>query len=139
VDGCKLPSNASKEWSGTKSDFKKKALKLEKAIERIIKKHQEIDHIEEINNIIQADTKYIATLQKQIKKIRDWVKDNDDKPGASGKPIKSIQAPLSLERFNAVMVSAMQKKKILGVTSRYILLGKQKNNTYSTSLIKGRE
>ncbi len=38
-----------------------------------------------------------------------------------------IQAPLSSERFNAVAVSAMQKKKILGVTSRYILLLKQKN------------
>ena len=33
-----------------------------------------------------------------------------------------IQAPLSSERFNAITVSAMQDKKILGVTSRYILL-----------------
>ncbi|MBC8441740.1 MAG: ParB N-terminal domain-containing protein [Deltaproteobacteria bacterium] len=39
-----------------------------------------------------------------------------------------IQAPLSSERFNAIMVSAMQEKKILGVTSRYILLLKQKNS-----------
>ena len=37
-----------------------------------------------------------------------------------------IQAPLSSERFNAITVSAMQEKKILGVTSRYILLLKQK-------------
>jgi len=89
VDGCKLPSNASKEWSGTKADFKNKALKLEKAIERIIEKHKAIDHIEEKNNIIETDTQYIATLQKQIKKIRDWTNDNDDRPGASGKPVKS--------------------------------------------------
>jgi len=34
VDGCRLPSNASKEWSGTKADFKNKCIKLEKAIER---------------------------------------------------------------------------------------------------------
>ena len=33
-----------------------------------------------------------------------------------------IQAPLSSERFNAITVSAMQEKKILGVTSRYILV-----------------
>jgi len=38
-----------------------------------------------------------------------------------------IQAPLSSERFTAIAVSAMQKKKILGVTSRYILMLKQKN------------
>ena len=37
-----------------------------------------------------------------------------------------IQAPLSSERFNAITVSAMQEKKILGVTSRYILMLKQK-------------
>ncbi|MCP3930457.1 MAG: IS1182 family transposase [Bacteroidetes bacterium] len=89
VDGCKLPSNASKEWSGTKKDFKNKALKLEKAIGRIIQKHQEIDHIEEENNIVDTDTQYIATLQSQIKKIRDWTNNNDDKLGASGKPVKS--------------------------------------------------
>jgi transposase len=55
VDGCKLPSNASKEWSGAKADFKNKALKLENAIERIIEKHKDIDHIEEKNNIIETD------------------------------------------------------------------------------------
>ena len=33
-----------------------------------------------------------------------------------------IQAPMSSERFNAGVVSTMQKKKILGVTSRYVML-----------------
>ena len=32
-----------------------------------------------------------------------------------------IQAPMSSERFNGGVVSAMQKKKILGVTSRYVM------------------
>jgi hypothetical protein len=36
-----------------------------------------------------------------------------------------IQAPLSSERFNAGVVSAMQKKRILGVTSRYVIVLKQ--------------
>ena len=36
-----------------------------------------------------------------------------------------IQAPLSSERFQANVVSAMQKKKILGVTSRYISIAKR--------------
>jgi DNA methylase/ParB/Sulfiredoxin domain len=36
-----------------------------------------------------------------------------------------IQAPLSSERFNAITVDAMQNKKILGVTSRYVLMLKQ--------------
>jgi len=29
IDGCKLPSNASKERSGTRADFEKKAAKME--------------------------------------------------------------------------------------------------------------
>jgi len=36
-----------------------------------------------------------------------------------------IQAPLSSERFEAGVVAAMQKKKILGVTSRYVIIVKQ--------------
>ena len=35
-----------------------------------------------------------------------------------------IQAPLSPERFDAGVVSAMQKKKTLGVTSRYVIISK---------------
>jgi len=37
-----------------------------------------------------------------------------------------FQAPLSSERFKANVVSAMQKKKILGVTSRYVIISKKK-------------
>lgn len=43
IDGCKLPSNASKEWSGTKADFEKKAAKMEKAIGNILQKHRKED------------------------------------------------------------------------------------------------
>ena len=40
IDGCKLPSNASKEWSGTRADFSKKIEKMETAIKRMVEKHQ---------------------------------------------------------------------------------------------------
>ncbi|WP_413911121.1 hypothetical protein [Desulfobacula sp.] len=33
-----------------------------------------------------------------------------------------IQAPMSSQRFNAGVVSAMQKKNILGVISRYVIV-----------------
>ena len=33
-----------------------------------------------------------------------------------------IQAPMSAQRFSPVVVAAMQKKKILGVTSRYVIV-----------------
>ena len=37
-----------------------------------------------------------------------------------------IQAPLSSERFKPNVVSAMQKNRILGVTSRYVIMARAK-------------
>src|SRR5215467_3454316 len=47
IDGCKLPSNASKEWSGTISELKKKRDKLKEYINRLLLQHQELDKDEE--------------------------------------------------------------------------------------------
>lgn len=89
IDGCKLPSNASKEWSGTKAEFGKKKQKMERAIWRILKKHREVDQTVGNKDVIAADRKYVETLRSQIRKIKEWMDDNDDKPGKSGRPIKS--------------------------------------------------
>ncbi|MFP3091224.1 hypothetical protein LQZ21_12955, partial [Treponema sp. TIM-1] len=43
IDGCKLPSNASKEWSGTLKDLKKKQADLEKLGKQLTEQHQERD------------------------------------------------------------------------------------------------
>jgi len=83
VDGCKLPSNASKEWSGTKKDLKHKKEKMEKAIKQIIAKHQERDKAEVDKAVTEKEEQYVATLKTKVKKIKDWLKDNDDKPGSS--------------------------------------------------------
>jgi transposase len=45
VDGVKLPSNASKEWSGTKKELERKKEGMEKAVRKIIKRHREVDVI----------------------------------------------------------------------------------------------
>jgi transposase len=44
VDGCKLPSNASKEWSGTKKELRERYEKLKKISREIIEKHLVIVH-----------------------------------------------------------------------------------------------
>ena len=43
VDGVKLPSNASKSWSGTRADFAKKVTKMERAVRYLVKRHRESD------------------------------------------------------------------------------------------------
>ena len=89
IDGCRMPSNASKEWSGTKAEFMKKKQKMERAIRRILKKHRETDIEEKDVDVLEKEKQYIQTLRSQIKKISKWLDDNDDKPGKTGKPRKS--------------------------------------------------
>ena len=89
VDGCKLPSNASREWSGTKKDLKHKKEKMEKTIRQIITKHAERDRTEANKAVIEKEEQYVETLRSKVKKIKDWLRDNDDKPGSQGKPRKS--------------------------------------------------
>jgi len=88
VDGCKIPSNASKEWSGTKAELANKAFKMEKAVERLVNRHYQLDSNGKDQDIKGRDEQYIATLKKQMKKLKDWLDDNDDKPGKTG-PRKS--------------------------------------------------
>ena len=89
IDGCKLPSNASKEWSGTRADFERKAARMEAAIGRILEKHREHDQRQTDVEIVNREKKFVETLGKRVSKIREWLKHNDDKPGKTGKPRKS--------------------------------------------------
>ena len=43
LDGCKLPSNASKEWSGKISDLVRKKEKMEKRVKELLKRQVEAD------------------------------------------------------------------------------------------------
>jgi transposase len=85
IDGVKLPSNASKEWSGTKEELQKKKEKMEEAIKQIMAHHRETDE----QNIPPEEEKYITTLTESIRKIRAFLAENDDKSGTRGTPIKS--------------------------------------------------
>jgi len=89
IDGCKLPSNASKEYSGTKAELAKKAEKMQGAIDYMLKKHRQEDEQGNPSEYRQREVKQQQTLQAQIKKIKDWLNDHDDKPGKGGKPVKS--------------------------------------------------
>jgi len=89
VDGCKMPSNASKEWSGTKEELQHKKDKMEQAIKQILTRHREMDVKEKDKGIVEQEEKYVETIKSKVKKIKQFLKENDDKPGKTGKPIKS--------------------------------------------------
>lgn len=84
IDGCKLPSNASKEWSGTRADFQKKKVKLEETIRKIVRRHREHDAEELSGEIITREKNYVKALRDQVRKIRGWLDQNGDKPGSRG-------------------------------------------------------
>ena len=89
VDGVKMPSNASKEWSGTREDFQKKAEKLERALGYLTKRHREADAAEREGQIEQARERQMRTLKRALTKVRGWLKTGRDRLGVSGKAVKS--------------------------------------------------
>ena len=55
IDGCKLPSNASKENSGTHAELRKKRQKIDRAIRRMLQRHQEQDMVEQQPDIYERE------------------------------------------------------------------------------------
>jgi len=87
IDGCKIKSNASKEWSGTIEELTRKEAKLRRASQRILARHQAQDGLneEEVNH----DLKQKAKLDSSAEKIQQFLSCNEDKIGNQGKPVKS--------------------------------------------------
>jgi hypothetical protein len=55
----------------------------------MIARHRETDTSPHDQDLVARDKKYVETLKRRAKKVRDWLNDNDDKPGKGGTPIKS--------------------------------------------------
>jgi len=89
IDGVKLPSNASKAKSGTRTDFLRQARKMEKAVKTMMAEHQRMDspgtHDEAARLKRKADQ-----LKTEAAKVRDWLKTHpDDRRGTKGSIRKS--------------------------------------------------
>jgi len=90
IDGCKLPSNASKDWSGTHADLTKKQLKIDRAVRRMLKRHREEDANECVDpDIRQRDEEQIKKLQAISRKVKKHLTTTEEKLGSRGTPIKS--------------------------------------------------
>ena len=64
IDGCKLPSNAAKEWSGTKDELTQKAEKIERALHRMVMRHQCMD-LEKIEpEVLDREEQYKGKPEK---------------------------------------------------------------------------
>ena len=95
LDGLKLPSNASKHWSGTHDEFKNNKKKLEKKISKLIKEHQREDKKGERKDVktkkerATKEELQLERLRRKADKIERWLKANGPKIGKQGKEVKS--------------------------------------------------
>ena len=74
IDGCKLPSNASKDWSGTHDELAKKQKKIDKAVNYIIKQHQSNDKKSLDSELIECSKEQIKKLKSSSQKIKSFLK-----------------------------------------------------------------
>ncbi|WP_417697865.1 IS1182 family transposase [Psychromonas sp.] len=87
IDGCKIRSNASKEWSGTFDELERKQAKLRRASQRILERHQAQDSLGE--DEVAHDLKQKAKLDKSAEKITEYLATHQEKTGSKGKEVKS--------------------------------------------------
>jgi len=134
IDGCKISSNASKEWSGTIEHLKKRKARLEKYVKKIINRHKELD---KNNDIKRKQKKYKKTMgddkerrqhhvdriEKKLKRLNEFLAGAKPKIGANGKEIMTnvtdpqsakIKGPHGyIQGYNAVTVADSGNQVIL--------------------------
>ena len=95
LDGLKLPSNASKQWSGKLSELERKKEKLEAKVKRLLREHERQDKGDDDPpgpgsfGGRASREKQVKRLQKQAERIAKWLKGAEAKIGKKGKEISS--------------------------------------------------
>ena len=90
IDGCRLPSNASMDLTGTKEDFEKRVKLYRRMAERHIEKHKRKDKKGEIDEKAENNfERQQAKLNRQIEKISDFMEKMEYREGTRRKEMKS--------------------------------------------------
>jgi transposase len=87
LDGLKLPSNASKEWSGTFKELKRKRYRLQQKLHVLPTEHIRMDMLSESDN--RRREKQKKRLERQVQRLDKFLKENTPKPGKTKAEIQS--------------------------------------------------
>jgi len=95
IDGCKMPSNSAKEWSGTFKELKQKREKIKKLIKHHMSEHKKLDKDEpreeaRIKRAEQATT----TLSAAFEKIDKFLKTQSPRMG-KGRIQKEVKSNIT--------------------------------------------
>lgn len=88
IDGCKLPSNAAKEWSGTRAELNRKQAKIDRAVSRMLTAHQQGDRQDQPPEILAREQAQIEKLEKVSAKIKKHLATAPERLGQRGTPVK---------------------------------------------------
>jgi transposase len=95
IDGCKMPSNAAKEWSGTHKELEEKRDKIKRQIRHHLKEHKRIDKTQTRDLERQRRAKQaIATLNKAHERIDTFLKSASPRMG-QGKRAKEVKSNIT--------------------------------------------
>jgi len=95
IDGCKLPTDASKQWSGTHAELRKKSDKMKKAAEKIVSQHISNDSTKSGKKTLADEKKQtVETLFANAKKIDEFLATNEPRMGKGKKP-KEVQSNIT--------------------------------------------
>jgi transposase len=87
IDGCKLPSNAARQWSGTFKELTARRKKLRKLIRHHLQRHRELDSRDAGEAEQRQRTEQtIATLSAAADKIGEFLKKSEPRMGKAKKP-----------------------------------------------------
>lgn len=89
IDGVKLPSNASKERSGTHEELRHRARRLDKAADKIVRLHQSQDlHTQEAPLEDRRQAR-IEALRKEAARTREFLASSAPRTNAKGQELKT--------------------------------------------------
>jgi transposase len=93
LDGCKLPSNASKEWSGTFPELHKKKRKIEAKVAQLLAEQIQADRGQDEppgpRGSGPSRQRQVEKLQQKAELIDAWLAENQPKRGAAGRENQS--------------------------------------------------
>ena len=90
IDGVKLPSNASKARSGTRSEFVQQAAKLEREVKKMLARHRDNDVREVESDQSSKEQQRIEQMRQEAKELRTWLAANPhERAGSKGSIRKS--------------------------------------------------
>jgi transposase len=93
LDGCKLPSNASKEWSGTFPELHKKKQKIEAKVAQLLEEQMQADRGQDDPPGPKASgpnrQQQVERLQQKAELIETWLAEHQPKQGAAGRENQS--------------------------------------------------